>query len=359
MPWVVRVVEESTGQGFLTEAERQNNALLIYSQYYKIMTLEALCGILGNMDRESTLNPGLYDSASGGTNGLIGWHPPTNLISWCSQQGYDWYNGDAQCAFINIENSYQAGTPEAVWYSRNGYNYTWEQFKQLTNVEEATRAFERQREVSGDYPNNMQIRIDNANYWYNYLINEQPIQFKPRTSDEGMYGSPWWYSNGNVFYASGYGLPNCTCYAYGRYAEIQGNQYVFPQLPTGDAGTWYNSATNFRRGSTPELGAVICWGDSGTGRPGHVAIVEAIYSDGSILISNSGYNAFYFRTDILTPANNYCDGWIGSPYYDYHLQGFIYNDVITPIPPIPPTPPKPYPKRRKGMPVWMMLKYYT
>lgn len=40
------------------------------------------------------------------------------------------------------------------------------------------------------------------------------MEYIPRLNDNGMMGSRYWYSNTNPFYASGYGLPNCTCYAW-------------------------------------------------------------------------------------------------------------------------------------------------
>ena len=43
--------------------------------------------------------------------------------------------------------------------------------------------------------------------------------FNPRLNLNGMLNNFYWYSD-NPFYQSNYGLPNCTCYAYGRFWEI-------------------------------------------------------------------------------------------------------------------------------------------
>ena len=49
----------------------------------------------------------------------------------------------------------------------------------------------------------------------------------------------------------------------------------------------------YKRGSTPKLGAIACWslGVVGIGNDGagHVAVVEQINSDGSIIVSESNY----------------------------------------------------------------------
>ena len=45
------------------------------------------------------------------------------------------------------------------------------------------------------------------------------MSYTPRLTSEGMLNNFHWYS-GNPFYRAGYGLPNCTCYAFGRFWEI-------------------------------------------------------------------------------------------------------------------------------------------
>ena len=158
------------------------------------------------------------------------------------------------------------------------------------------------------------------------------MAFTPRLTANGIYNSPYWYSNGNPFYPSGYGLPNCTCYAYGRYWEITG---VNPtRLPRGNAGTWYDNATSFQRGQTPALGAIACWYDPAGYYAGHVAVVEQIYSNGNIRTSNSGYyrpissyppdTPSYFWTEDCIKDSGYRSSW--EINRGYRLKGFIYLD---------------------------------
>lgn len=155
--------------------------------------------------------------------------------------------------------------------------------------------------------------------------------FVPRLNSSGMQGSVWWYTagsypSGNPFYPT-YGLPNCTCYAYGRYAEARG---AWANLPTWDAKDWYDDATSFQRGSTPALGAVMCWGETGGYyATGHVAIVEQVFPNGDVVISESHSSQFipeedrYFCTQTLTQSSGYSHPYLG---YGFYLQGFIYND---------------------------------
>lgn len=40
------------------------------------------------------------------------------------------------------------------------------------------------------------------------------MAFTPRLNDQGMLGNRHWYSNDNPYEATGYGMPNCTAYAW-------------------------------------------------------------------------------------------------------------------------------------------------
>lgn len=134
-----------------------------------------------------------------------------------------------------------------------------------------------------------------------------------------------YYYTDNPFHASGYGLPNCTCYAWGRFWECAGGSGSRPRLSLGNAEDWWGyTADGYQRGQTPKLGAVICWRKGAAGNnadgAGHVEIVEAINPDGTIVTTGSGYNSFMFRTKTRNPTAN----WDGG---DYIFQGFIYNPV--------------------------------
>ncbi|MGN0694128.1 MAG: CHAP domain-containing protein [Lentihominibacter sp.] len=115
-------------------------------------------------------------------------------------------------------------------------------------------------------------------------------------------------------------LPNCVGYAWGRFYEISGKR---PKLSRGNAETWYNYNDGYKRGKTPKLGAVIVWskGKVGVGSDGagHVAIVEKIYSDGSIMTSNSGYGSTRFYMKKIAK---------GYALSGYKFQGFIYNPAV-------------------------------
>jgi hypothetical protein len=108
---------------------------------------------------------------------------------------------------------------------------------------------------------------------------------------------------------------NCVGYAHGRFAEVMGENTC--NLSTANAGEWwYYTQDGYERGNEPRLGAVVCWNKPGDA--GHVAVVEQVNPDGSIVTSNSAYNSTRFYTQTLYPPD-----YTWSSYY--HLQGFIYN----------------------------------
>ena len=122
-------------------------------------------------------------------------------------------------------------------------------------------------------------------------------------------------------------LANCVGYAAGRFNEIIGKgKFVYFQYPP-NAEDFYDTAiaAGLKVGTKPQLGAIICWAKGKTWTPadgaGHVAVVEEIKSDGSIITSESGYD---------------CDNpfWVSHRYREsgnwgqssaYRFLGFIYQ----------------------------------
>ena len=156
------------------------------------------------------------------------------------------------------------------------------------------------------------------------------VDFIPRTTCPSRTNK-FYNSNINPYVLAGYGMfqngGNCTAYAYGRFMEEA--NITSCKLSTGNAELWYpKTSDGYQRGKTPKVGAVICW--EGKGKlAGHVAVVEKVYADGTILTSNSGWHSSLFWLQTIKPPYN-----IG---YNYIFQGFIYNPYIKETPSPKPT----------------------
>lgn len=93
----------------------------------------------------------------------------------------------------------------------------------------------------------------------------------------------------------------------------------------GNAENFYLKNDGYARGQAPKLGAVICWrkgkANNANDGAGHVAIVEKINEDGTILCSESNYGGSRFNTRTLKASNSY---YLGK---NYTFQGFIYLPI--------------------------------
>jgi surface antigen len=155
------------------------------------------------------------------------------------------------------------------------------------------------------------------------------MNYNPRlncpSSDNKYYNSSI-----NPYVNAGYGMfqnnGNCTCYVYGRFMEVLGQDSC--NLCINDAEDFYNHDDDYKRGQKPRLGAIICWEGKGS-LAGHVAVVEEIKEDGTIITSNSAWRSSLFYIKELKPPYN-----MGS---NYELQGFIYNPAVEEEPEPEPT----------------------
>lgn len=159
-------------------------------------------------------------------------------------------------------------------------------------------------------------------------------------------GNPYYNTKANKGYSSAIkGSPceagldvlrNCVGYANGRYAEIQGLNKIQYQLVC-NAEQFIIKAQSYGLtiGMTPKLGSIIVWAQgttsSGSDGAGHVAIVEQINADGSIVTSESGYNS---KKAFWTQNRNNLDGRWGQGSR-YNFLGFIYNPAVPDTTPAP------------------------
>lgn len=99
---------------YLTQDEMKTNAAYIYKVLKsKGWTTQAIAGMLGNMQTESTINPGLWQSMRENDMhmgfGLVQWTPASKYINWAKGKGLDYKSLDANISRIlwEVENKQQ------------------------------------------------------------------------------------------------------------------------------------------------------------------------------------------------------------------------------------------------------------
>lgn len=159
-------------KGFTREQQIQN-AVEFYNFFSRYgATLESICGMLGNITQESGINPGNKQSASYKSGwGLIQWTPSTVLTEWCSDNGFVWYDGAAQCERITAEGENRIGA-SGTWLPTQEYPYSWAEFISLTDVYIATYAYLKERERAGNEA--ISERLAFAVDWYEYFSGHAP-----------------------------------------------------------------------------------------------------------------------------------------------------------------------------------------
>ena len=163
---------------YLTYNQMKVNAEYIYKAFKdKGWTLNAVAGMLGNMQRESTLNPGIWQNNDVGNTtggyGLVQWTPATKYIDWLLP-GSDASTMDNNISRIlyELENNIQ-------WISTELYPMSFKEFTTSTGrPEDLASVFLYNYERAGVSAENE--RRENALNWYLYLGGNFPsYEVKP------------------------------------------------------------------------------------------------------------------------------------------------------------------------------------
>ena len=153
---------------YLTVGEMTPNAKYIYDKLRVAgWTPNAICGLLGNTQTESTNNFGLWESLDEGNMsagfGLVQWTPASKYTNWADSQGYSWGNPDGQIARIlyEVENGLQ-------WIATSEYPMSFYEFTQSTQTPYYL-AMVFIKNYERPFNSNQPIRGEQAEYWFETL----------------------------------------------------------------------------------------------------------------------------------------------------------------------------------------------
>lgn len=158
----------------LTAEQQQQNAKYIHSFLNsKGWKLNAIAALLGNMQAESGLNPGRWQSDIVGNTaagyGLVQWTPATKYIDWCYSEGYS-DPSEMDSGLNRIIYEVGAGIQ---WISTDTYSFSFEDFtKSNSDAGELAKAFLLNYERPSDQGASVQsYRAGLALEWLAFLKN--------------------------------------------------------------------------------------------------------------------------------------------------------------------------------------------
>lgn len=164
-----------TGNFYLSQSQMENNAKLFYARMSGYgFSLNAIAAMLGNIQTESSINPGIWQNLrplgkSG--YGLVQWTPFTKYTEWAGAGWQD--NGDKECERIAYE--FDHGLQYAPTSS---YPITAKDFK---TSDKAPAYLATAFLYNYERPSNLNQpkRRTQAEYWYTFLSGMEPPQPEP------------------------------------------------------------------------------------------------------------------------------------------------------------------------------------
>lgn len=157
-----------TGQRYLSYEEALQNAEIVASECLSWgMTKEAIAGLLGNMWRESHVNPSLDEMSGGGGYGLTQWTPKSKLLARLNVLGLS-DTGENQLKVLKREltdGANNGGSAFEQWYDVGGYTISG--FMKAADIDVATKSFLACYERAG--VSALDERLEYAHKFYNDL----------------------------------------------------------------------------------------------------------------------------------------------------------------------------------------------
>lgn len=156
-----------SSNAYLTMEQMTGNAQYILNYLMaRGWTKEAVCAMLGNMQSESTINPGIWQGLDSSRvdlgYGLVQWTPSTKYTSWANGRGYAIGDIDGQLERIIYEKE------NSIQWQQVTTTMTFAQFSTSTaSVETLAELFELNYEQHAGSA--QPARKTQARYWYNNL----------------------------------------------------------------------------------------------------------------------------------------------------------------------------------------------
>ena len=170
MAWIYKVTNKA---GQMSQSDMENNAKEVFNQLSSYgWSLNAISAVLGNMTKESYINPaqtqiGYPINTMSGGYGLVQWTPARKFKQWAIDEGHNITDGYWQLYDLDTQ---AHGTEYLV---KPTYPLSYDEFKVSDGTPAyLTEVFLKNYERAGVEA--LQERISWAEYWYDYLGGETP-----------------------------------------------------------------------------------------------------------------------------------------------------------------------------------------
>ena len=318
-----------SGNRYLSQSEMIDNATYIYNYLITAgWTPQAICGMLGNMQSESTINPAIWQSLDEGNLslgfGLVQWTPATKYLNWASDNNLtpELMDSNLQRILYEVDNSLQ-------WINSSMSFYEFTQ--------------------STDTPYNLGIMF--LTYY------ERPAN--PNQPQRGTQAENWFslLNGGGVIigeiiedYCNYMGdIANDD---YHTYSQVVRSLYNYNNPTSFDCSSLILTALlyaydNHNKTPTPKDVGCSYTGNMLKLQNCDFEIVDDELQRGDIVLTvTKGHTAVYLGNNQLVHARNPTDGISITNYYDHPWEYILRLKGINITPPV--EPPDNHPKPSKG-----------
>lgn len=125
------------GNFYLSQAQMQVNAKEFYEYMLSDFNIYAISAMLGNIETESTINPGIWEGLKPNNSkgfGLVQWTPATKLFDWLDNKGLPHDSSVGQMDRIIYEKNKQG----VQWLNTSKYPYSFQEFANWIRPETQT-----------------------------------------------------------------------------------------------------------------------------------------------------------------------------------------------------------------------------
>lgn len=182
-----------TGNNYLNQSQIDVNFIwfwqyLVNRDISPFTDVTAICAMAGNIQQESTFNPGLWQNRTINNEkgfGLVQWTPATKYLDWCKKENLTPQYMDTACERLIVEciNS----SEYRQWIPTSEFSISFEEFavnSEGYDIDTATKCFLKCYERAGDE------RLEKRLQYARYFLAKSDVEIPPFNPPGGLPTPP-------------------------------------------------------------------------------------------------------------------------------------------------------------------------